>query len=84
MFEQPECRVILKGFTKVIYVEGEKRAEIDAEPLTNDKDLAIYLDSLLEWKTPVGSCSVTEDEKRRMKIAIERELNENGIAIDWA
>ena len=80
-FSTPRVNVILsdKGFsiellfpTGLIYSEGDCEIQIDSEMLVGPAGLAIYADSVRQWRNPDRCGAITPDTRNQIVENIRR------------
>ena len=82
-FNSKKYKVSLRGRSGVIYKEGKRTMHIEAEMMVGPTDLVIYSDSLCCWQPPHEDDVLTVEDKQRIKENIIKELEKNGLNIDW-
>ncbi|UCH40810.1 MAG: hypothetical protein JSU67_03700 [Gammaproteobacteria bacterium] len=84
MFFRKDCyKVKLRGRSGVVYEEGGKTVQIEAEMLAGEIDMVIYFDSISSWQPPYENEAIPLDEKNRIKENVTVALKEKGLAIEW-
>ena len=84
MIFRKDCyKVKLRGRSGVVYEEGGKTVEIEAEMLAGEIDMVIYFDSIRNWQSPHENEAISLDEKNRIKENITVALKEKGLVIEW-
>ena len=68
-------KVKLRGRSGVVYEEGGKTVQIEAEMLAEEIDLVIYFESIRHWESL--------EERKRIKANVTAALKEKGLAIEW-
>ena len=76
-------KVKLRGRSGVVYEEGGKTVQIEAEMLAEEIDLVIYFESIRHWESPHENESISLEERKRIKANVTAALKEKGLAIEW-
>lgn len=82
-FRSKGYKVALDGRSGVLYSEGDHKARIEAEMLAGATDFVIYLATFHSWLPPFDKEVITDEDKRRIKQNISREIEDKGLAIEW-
>lgn len=83
IFKKKPYRVKLKGRSKIEYIEGDRRLEIDSEFLAGNAGIVIYSSSLKTWNAPFNNEPLSETDKERIKQNILIDLKKNRISAEW-
>jgi len=83
-FKKKPYEVHLRGRSKIYYNEGDHQAIIGVEMLTGDIDFVVYLNELKKWESPYDNEALSDIDKQRMKLNIEKELLKKNIRLEWA
>lgn len=95
-FSEPQPNVIqstsgfsvqVHGRTGLSYIEGSRMVQIDAEVLASPRTIAIYANSIAEWRDTNGSAPMTQSDRRRVANNIKRAFRSCGYELqlipDW-
>ena len=82
-FHSKKYKVSLKGRSEIIYLEGKRKAQIEAEMMTGTTDLVIYFDTFYSWQPPFQDETISAEDRRRIKLNISNELISKGLKIEW-
>lgn len=82
-FGSKKYKVSLIGRSGVIYSEGNRKAQIEAEMMTGSTDLVIYFDRFRSWQPPFQGDNLTEEDRQRIKLNISKEFERKGLEIEW-
>lgn len=74
--------VKLKGRSRLIYTEGDRKLTIGIEMETGDTDFVVYLTEVRGWDGD-NSPNLSSIEKDKLKPNIEKELKKDGLKIAW-
>jgi len=83
VFRKERFKVKLRGRSAVVYEEGGKIVMIEAEMLTGETDLVIYVDSIGQWQPPHENEAISQDEKNTIKANVTTALEKKGLVIEW-
>ena len=83
LFLKQSYRVTMRGRSGVVYEEGGKTVNIEAELLTGEIDLVLYFDSIRHWQPPHEREVISQDEKWRIKENVTAALEGKGLSIEW-
>jgi len=82
-FRKNKYKVKLKGRSRVLYTEGKYKAHIDTEMMNGNTDLLIYFDLFCAWDAPFEDEIISDEDKKRIKKNIGKELENKGLIIEW-
>lgn len=74
--------VRLKGRSRLIYTEGNRKMTIGIEMETGDVDFVVYLSEVRGWGGD-ESLKLSVIEIERVKTNIGQEMLKNGLKIEW-
>jgi Immunity protein 74 len=80
-FSKKAYRVVLKNLNStIVYEEGDRRMEIDAEPASGGYDVIVY-GSTMKWSPPHEALPLTAAERDGIRRNIETGLR--GLRLAW-
>ncbi len=75
--------VKFRGRSGVIYKEGDRSVQIEAEMLSGSIDLVIYSEGIKAWQPPHDDEIISTEEKKNIIVNITKYLEEKGLSIEW-